>query len=163
MNFSVFHEIFACFQLYIGESLTNINSRETTRQQNACGWYPKHARHSRKELGVMKQPCGARRTPPDSLPIPLKPDFQDFGRGVTRIHGFWTIKKNAPTCISLRSCFAFILAVSTYAASPFLQNHTVIIVLSTEELKSILYADHVRISKMPWLCHPSSHPGRFLL
>ena len=78
MNFSVFHDIFACFQLYIGESLTTINSRETTRQQNACVWYPKHARHSRKELGVMKQPCGARRTPPDGIPEPLKLDFQDF-------------------------------------------------------------------------------------
>ena len=94
MNFSVFHDIFACFQLYIGESLTNINSRETTRQENACVWYPKHARLSRKELGVMKQPCGARRTPPDGIPEPLKPDFQDFGRGVTRTHQLWTIKKN---------------------------------------------------------------------
>ena len=35
---------------------------------------------------------------------------------------------------------------------------TVIIVLSTEELKSILFEDHDRIPNMPWLCHPNSHP-----
>ena len=44
----------------------------------------------------MKQPCGARRTPPDGLPGPLKPNFRDFERGVTRIHGFGAIKKTAP-------------------------------------------------------------------
>ena len=47
--------------------------------------------------------------------------------------------------------------------SLFLENHTVIIVLSTEELKSILFGDHDRISKMPWLCHPSSHPVQDLV
>ena len=92
MNFSVFHEIFACFQLYIGESLTNINSRETTRQQNACVWYPKHARHSHKELGVMKQPCGARRTPPDGLPV--SEENRRYLRGIN-FNGRYTLY-NAP-------------------------------------------------------------------
>ena len=40
----------------------------------------------------------------------------------------------------------------------FFKKITVIIVLSTEKLKSILFEDHDRMSKMPWLCHPNSHP-----
>ena len=40
---------------------------------------------------------------------------------------------------------------------------TVIIVLSTEKLKNILFEDHDRISKMPWLCPPSSHPVQDLV
>ena len=35
---------------------------------------------------------------------------------------------------------------------------TVIIVLSTEKLKSILFEDHDRISKMLWLCDSNSDP-----
>ena len=35
---------------------------------------------------------------------------------------------------------------------------TVIIVLSTEKLKSIVFEDHDRISKMLWLCDPKSDP-----
>ena len=34
----------------------------------------------------------------------------------------------------------------------------VIIVLSTEKLKSIVFEDHGRISKMLWLCDPKSDP-----
>ena len=34
----------------------------------------------------------------------------------------------------------------------------VIIVLSTEKLKSIVFEDHDRISKMLWLCDPKSDP-----
>ena len=42
--------------------------------------------------------------------------------------------------------------------SLFFGNHTVIIVLSTEKLKSIAFEDHGRISKMLWLCDPNSDP-----
>ena len=42
--------------------------------------------------------------------------------------------------------------------SLFFGNHTVIIVLSTGELKSIFFKDRDRISKMLWLCDPKSDP-----
>ena len=42
-----------------------------------------------------------------------------------------------------------------------LRKIAVIIVLSTEKLKSIVFEDHDRISKMLWLCDPKSDPVKY--